>query len=457
MSGSSRNGVSRRVLARWGAGLAGAPALAGLAGLAGCGTTQPGPGAASKPPAALRVSVDAETAKLGVGSFKDKYPHIAVTLEEQINTPGGQNWRQKNQAEWVAGTGPDMVAACCGQMPEWGRAGLFLNLDALIKRDGKQVPLADYSTDLLSTWKTPQHGQFALPSRAGIQVLYYSKSLFRREGVAPPDATWDWGKLQQAGQRFNRPEQNTWGWYVQLNFQRPAPFIRQNGAFQIDPKDAKKAAWDQPKALEALQWLHDRMWKEGQLVKPIDFTQIGVNAASPWLAVSSGKLAMLMDGSWSLAGWARGEPNLTDQWDIAVLPKGPAGKSTYQSSDGWAVWSGSKSQEQSWELLKFMQDKEFVELLVTQGARVPARKSMQDQFVPLMKKGFPQLADKNLAAFTDALKQEYAHAEQFFAAKDTEAKQVFTDAMTATFVRNEQGVADAFRAAAQKANALVSS
>jgi ABC-type glycerol-3-phosphate transport system substrate-binding protein len=223
----------------------------------------------------------------------------------------------------------------------------------------------------------------------------------------------------------------------------------------VDPKDPKKAAWDQQPALQGLQWLHDRMWRDTSLVKQTDFTQMGVAAGSPWLAVSAGKLAMLLDGSWSLASWARSEPQAADQWDVAVLPRGPVGKSTYQSSDGWGMWNGGKHQEAAWELLKFLQDKEWVELAATEGGRVPARKSMQDSFAALVKKGFPQLADKNLAAFTDPIKQDYAHAEQFFAAKDTEAKAAFTDAINAVFVKNEQPVSDGFRSAAQKANALV--
>jgi ABC-type glycerol-3-phosphate transport system substrate-binding protein len=142
---------------------------------------------ASKQPATLRISVDSETAKLGTGSFKDKHPHITVVLEEQVNTPGGANWRQKNFAEWMAGTGPDMTAACCAQLPEWGNQGLFTDLEGLIKRDAKQVPVSDYSADLLNTWKAPGKGLYALPSRAGIMVMYYSRTLFRREGIPAPD------------------------------------------------------------------------------------------------------------------------------------------------------------------------------------------------------------------------------------------------------------------------------
>lgn len=410
-------------------------------------------------PASLRISVDGESAKFGLGSYKERSPHIAVALEEQVNTPGGQNWRQKAFAEWMAGQGPDLIGACCGQLPEWDHQRLFTNLDGLIKRDAAQVPLQDCGENLLATWSTPEHGQYALPSRAGVMALYYSRALFRREGLPIPDATWDWSRWQQVTQRFNRPDQGLWSWYVQLNFQRAAPFLRQNGGFQIDPRDATKVARDSPASLQALTWLHDRMWVDGSLVKQGDLTQLGVAGGSPWLAVSAGKLAMLLDGSWSLASWARSEPQAADQWDVAVLPRGPVGRSAYHSSDGWAIWRGGQQQDAAWELLKYvyLQSREWVELAAQQGARVPARKSMQDSFATLVKQGFPPLADKNLAAFTDPIKQGYAHSEQFFAANDTEAKMVWQEALNSVFVLNERAVADTFRAAARKATEIVAS
>ena len=49
----------------------------------------------------------------------------------------------------VGGTGPDIFAACCASLPVWAQQGLVANLDPLLKRDGKEVPLADYSPALL--------------------------------------------------------------------------------------------------------------------------------------------------------------------------------------------------------------------------------------------------------------------------------------------------------------------
>src|SRR5918995_1395706 len=144
-------------------------AVAG-AGLAACGATGPGssaPSARTREPVTLRWSTwgnennpMVEGAAKGIEIFQQKYPHITVKAEPQVSTPGGPSWQEKNFAEWLAGDGPDVSGSCCATLPDWGRQGLLLNLDPLIKRDGRDVPLRDYVQAQLDVWKTPERGQF---------------------------------------------------------------------------------------------------------------------------------------------------------------------------------------------------------------------------------------------------------------------------------------------------------
>jgi hypothetical protein len=79
---------------------------------------------------------------------------------------------------------------------------------------------------------------------------------------------------------------------------------------------------------------------------------------------------------------------------------------------------------------------------------------MQDRFVDLMKKSIPSLATKNVAALTAPLKEKYARPQAIFR-KDDDAWKVLKDAWDATMVRNEQPVADAFRDAERRVNAIL--
>ncbi|MGH2355686.1 MAG: ABC transporter substrate-binding protein [Chloroflexota bacterium] len=390
----------------------------------------------------------------GAELFQQKFPHITVTPEPQVNTPGGPNWREKNFAEWLAGTGPDISGSCCATLPDWGRQGILLNLDPLIKRDGKQIPLDDYVAAQLDLWKTPERGQFALPMYMGIFGLYYSRTLFQRKGVPFPDDTWDWDKWHEAMVRLTDTSERTWGYFQSINFPRPGILIRQNGGNQVDPKDNRRAAFDSPQALGALQWLHDRMHKDRALARSADITGAeGLGFNNTRAAVGAGALGMLLDGSWVLARWVKEQPDAVANWDMAQLPKGAVQRDGGATIDGWAIWEGTKHQEAAWELMKFLQSDPWIEIATSIVGHQPSRKSWQERFVTLTKQAYPQLADKNLEAFIKPILGNYARPEQFFQ-KDAESKKIWSDTVNKTFTKNEATVPDAFRAAAQQINQL---
>ncbi len=452
----ARRRLTRRALARGGAALTATAAIA-------CAPAAGRDGRASDPPAGrqpvtLRWSTWGDAANPmvqgaagGIDVFRQQFPHVAVTAEPQVSTPGGPTWQEKNFAEWLAGSGPDVSGSCCNTLPDWGRQGILLNLDPLIRRDAKQVPLADYVAAQLEVWKTPERGQFALPMYMGIFGLFYSRPLFQRKGVPFPDDSWTWDRWREAMVRLTDTTERTWGYLQAINFPRPGILIRQNGGNKVDPKDNRRAVFDSPAAIGALQWLHDRMHKDRTLATSADLTGQGFKEVRH--AVPAGKLGMMLDGSWIMARWLNEQPDGAKDWDVAQLPRGAAQRDGGATVDGWCIWNGSKHQDAAWELVKFLQSDPWLEIATSVIGHQPSRKSWQDRFVDLTKKTYPQLADKNLRAFVEPIKGDYGRPEQFYL-KDGDAKKLWADAVTATFTRNELPVPDAFRSAAQQINQL---
>ena len=85
---------------------------------------------------------------------------------------------------------------CCFTGPVLGQQGLLTSLDPLMKRDNKEVPLADFIPALMEYWSTPKVGHYALPQSAYTMGLYYNRTVFKRKGIPFPDDTWDWNKLR---------------------------------------------------------------------------------------------------------------------------------------------------------------------------------------------------------------------------------------------------------------------
>ena len=103
--------------------------------------------------------------------------------------------------------------------------------------------------------------------------------------------------------------------------------------------------------------------------------------------------------------------------------------------------------------MKFLQSEDWLEPAISIAGHLPARKSWLDRFATLMKKAYPALSDKNLAAFTDGHKNDYARPLQLFK-RHLDSAKVFDDTIQAVFIRNERPVADAFRDAARQINAI---
>ena len=441
--------ATRRRLA--GAGLAAGGAAAVLAacappgGQAGQGTQ-----AESKAPLTLRWGYYADqpvidTVKKTLPVFLARHSNYTVT--EEVNKESGLGYAP----QLAAGDAPDVMAICCWGVPVWAEQGLLTSLDAMIKRDGREVPLSDFAPLLMGYWTLPQSGGlFALPMSAYTRGMYFNKNYFKRKGLAPPDAGWDWTKIRDSALALNEPGEQHWGFSIPLIYETTGHFIRGNGGWHVDPKDNRKAVFDSPQALEALQWLHDRIWKDKTFPLPAEVSATGLQA---FQAVATGNLAMAIDGSWKVTQLITSRPAELDQWDVIQLPKGPAQRDTHASTDGWAIFKGTKQTDAAWQLMKFLQSEDWLEPAISTAGHLPARKSWLDRFATLMKKAYPALNDKNLNAFTDGHKSDYARPLQLFR-RHLDSAKIFDETIQAVLIRNERPVADAFRDAARQINAI---
>ena len=194
------------------------------------------------------------------------------------------------------------------------------------------------------------------------------------------------------------------------------------------------------------------MWKDGALLKPAHYATAALGA-QPVVALARGTIAMVTDGAWKIPQLMTEAPTEADQWDLAVLPKGPAQRVTHASTDGWSIPAGSKERDGAWILMKFLQSDAWLEPAIAIAGHQPARKSWLDRYAVLIKHAYPALADKNIASLTEGYKQDYAVPLQLFKRHLDSTKQ-YDETVAAVFARNERPVADAFRAAARSIIAL---
>jgi multiple sugar transport system substrate-binding protein len=441
MNENQNGSVSRRRVLGSAAAVAGA-----LAAACGAGGT-PDTSKSAKPVKLTWAIYDdppyLEAQKEGAKRYTEKHPNVSFEFSAFTDNA-------KLITEWLAGAGSHVAMNYGTPLIESGRQGLVISLDKYLKTSAKEIPLDDFVSFQLEATQWPSVGRFGLPMYINAYTLFYNKSLFQKKGIAPPDNNWDWQKYADGLAKVTDKDQGIWGGVI-TNTQLGMTKVHQNMADIIDPKDDKRCTVASLGALEALQWIHDRLWKVG------GWGQSGVVAAGGFrntlAMLAGGKLATIETGSGSLGTMAKGFPDAQTDWDIAPLPKGKQ-RAARASIDSWTIAKVTPDPDSAWEFMKYLQNTEWIDILATLGGAQPARISLQDRFVDLMKKSIPSLATKNVAALTAPLKEKYARPQAIFR-KDDDAWKVIREAWDTTMVKNEQPVTDAFRDAERRVNAVL--
>jgi ABC-type glycerol-3-phosphate transport system substrate-binding protein len=122
------------------------------------------------------------------------------------------------------------------------------------------------------------------------------------------------------------------------------------------------------------------------------------------------------------------------------------------TTDGWGIWTGTASTEASWALIRFLETDEWNDVFMRVTGNQSARKSLADRWVKTTKESIPEMADKNLAAFTEPLTKGYARPNAVFRFDD-DVRPLLNDAVSKTLDKNEAPLADTMRNAVATVNA----
>ena len=362
--------------------LTAAPGLA----LAACGADQasaPGePATQSRAPVTLRSWIfqpgnpepnDATDA--AVAAIKEKYPHI--TLVDEAKGAANQAYVDVVVTATVGGNLPDVLYAQGPQIQGFIRNGAVRALDDLIARD-KSFDLKDFPEVGLKLYQSNSK-HYAVPYDHGPHLLWFNKTLFEKEGVKLPDASWTMNELVEAARRLTKAQDGQWGtnFAPAGNYQLQATWLGPwGGKFLNDPET--ETFIDTKEAIEALEFWYDLRAKRHLSPMPgetVDWWQ--------------GKQAMKQTGPWDYRGHLSRQPAFVA--DIADWPKGPKGRSTSSMGSGYPISSQSKRPEDAWlflsEYLGKDENRSLLSQFIRTGKGTPVRYSLlakweKSQFAP---------------------------------------------------------------------------
>ncbi len=280
-----------------------------------------------------------------VDAFEAANPGINVELE----LTNYNDIFTKFQTQVAGGTAPDVISMNFENLRSFATRGAVEPLTDRIAADDFDTSIYYPNTLDMHTVDGTVYG---LPATFSDNVLYYNKDMFDAAGIAYPDDTWDWAKLQEVGAQFVQDEDGDG--VVDVYGYGPAwwPMYLFMWGSNILTADGSACALTSPEALEALN-AYAGLFVDGGISanKAAEATQGNYDR------FVAGKLAMFSAGPWAVRPFNDSITNFT--WDIAHGPSG-AVDGTFLYSNSYAIPADAENKDAAWEFIKFASGPEGV-------------------------------------------------------------------------------------------------
>lgn len=302
--------------------------------LSGCGTKETAGSKGEKVTIRFATWDSEETLQLQqklVDGFNAKNDKIKVVLEAY-----GEDYDTKIAAGMGAKDAPDVMYMW--NYPLYKDA--LEPLDSYIEKEGAAYKNNFY--EALWNYNSEDGKTLGMPVGYTTHGVYYNKTLFDAKGVKYPEAGWSWNDLQEAAKKLTDKKNKVTGFAFSG---KPDPYdfemyLWSNGTSYIDKAGNLSGNLNGTKSIEVFS-MFQNMLKEGYAI---------ATEGSGSTEMKSGKVAMFVNGAWSLGTLKEAGIN----YGVVELPKFENGKNvSIISSSGVAISKDSKHKEAAFEFIKY--------------------------------------------------------------------------------------------------------
>ncbi|MEW6105710.1 MAG: sugar ABC transporter substrate-binding protein, partial [Bacillota bacterium] len=314
--------------------------------------------------------LETESVKKGLAEFMRRNPDIVVEY-----TPVGGDYHAKLLTMIAGNAAPDVFfLSVRGYYAEFQKRGILLDLTDYFN---KEYRLEDFVPS--DRKKMVINGRiYGISSCIVVPQIFYNKDLFDKAGLpyppADPEKAWTWDEFVEVAKKLTIREGGKTVQYGVFGFEgwdegmlALTALIFSNGGEIFDPTFSK-CVLDQPAAREVIQKVGElrskyRVAPEGRFMK-----ESGMSASQ---MLQTGKVAMVIDGSWALQELAQ----MNFRVGVGVLPVFKRAATT-DEAHVHVVYKGTKYPEEAWRLVSFLSSEWYQLELVRSGLWLPNRMAL---------------------------------------------------------------------------------
>ena len=322
----------------------------------------------------------------GVAEDEGVRAAIAVFESEQsavkvkwLHTPDSYN--EKLLSNVAAGTPPDTAFISQSQFRTLVHDGLTLDITEYVEND-PLLSQEDYFIQPQETERsTDEEGRWhGIGSTWTALHVYYSVPLFEEAGIEPPDFSpeqiWDWETFVEAARQLTIDENGRhpgddgfdvdnvaqWGAYMDTSWWMMYDALAKFNGGEMSRGGLLTLA--EPEALEGIQAWADLIHVHRAMPESVFFQALGMSATQ---MIETGRLAMVIDGSWTLAD-ITGMAGIFGVFPVPLMSE--TGKAPGQGHLH-SILKDSTKPDASWEWLHFLATPFYQEHFCKMGLWIP--------------------------------------------------------------------------------------
>lgn len=297
-------------------------------------------------------------------AFMERHPDVRVKIVADVSHGP---YLSVLTTRFIGGNPPDVMVTDDVYVGQFAKEGLIMPLDGFIESDPAYRP-ENYPPSMVRDGCVDGE-RYSIPWYGGYGCLFYRTDLLAKAGVAVPQT---WQELVAACKIL----QTTSGIEYPFAMNPKAafwmmPWIWQNGG-RIMSDDLRRVLIDSPGFIDAVQFVHDLMHVHA-VMDPTLAT--GSKLTDLW---STGKAAIVIDGSWNAGRYDELYPQWAGKWDVAPVPSGKQAVSFF-GGQHLIMSKTARRPDLAWEFMSFVTSTENQFLYGTMSGYPPGNLAVYDR------------------------------------------------------------------------------
>lgn len=216
---------------------------------------------------------------------------------------------------------------------------------------------------------------YAVPKDMDTIAMWYNKTMFDEAGIDYPTEDWTWDEFYDIAKKLTKDDGSQYGFAMNPSNEQDTwmNIVYTMGGTIL--KEDGTSGFDDPQTIKAMEFVD-------KLVKDVCPPANTMSETGTDVLFQSGKVAMISQGSWMVAGFKENE-YLTQNCDVVRLPKdATTGKSvSIYNGLGWAASAGTSMPDEAFQLIEWFGTKDMQVKQAELGVTMAAYEGMSEPWV----------------------------------------------------------------------------